>query len=45
MLVRLQTVFAAETHLAEGQRLEEHVNVVKLRMFLVGTWMPTEGNI
>jgi hypothetical protein len=28
--VRLQTAFAAEAHLAEGQGLEEHVNMVKL---------------
>jgi hypothetical protein len=31
--VNLQTAFAAETHLAEGQWLEEQVNVVKLWMF------------
>jgi hypothetical protein len=37
---RLQTVFAAETHLAEGQWLEENVNTVKLRMFRAGTRMP-----
>jgi hypothetical protein len=32
----------AETHLAEGQWLEEQLNVVKLRMFRVGgTARPT----
>jgi hypothetical protein len=43
----LQTAFAVETHLAEGQWLEEQVNMVKLRMFRVGTRRPavsrTEG--
>jgi hypothetical protein len=39
--VHLQTAFAAETHLAEGQWLKEQLNVVKLRMFRVGTRMPT----
>jgi hypothetical protein len=39
--VHLQTAFAADTHLAEGQWLEEQLNVVKLRMFRVGTRMPT----
>jgi hypothetical protein len=47
--VDLQTAFAAETHLTEGQWLKEQLNVVKLRMFRVGTRMPTvsgtEGNI
>jgi hypothetical protein len=28
--LRLQTAFAAETHLAEGQWLEEYVNMAKL---------------
>lgn len=35
--VDLQTAFAAETRLAEGQWLEEQLNVVKLRMFRAGT--------
>jgi hypothetical protein len=39
--VDLQTAFAADTHLAEGQWLKEQLNVVKLRMFGVGTRMPT----
>jgi hypothetical protein len=39
--IDLQTAFAAETHLAEGQWLKEQLNVVKLRMFRVGTRMPT----
>jgi hypothetical protein len=38
--VDLQTTFAAETHLAEGQWLKEQPNVVKLRIFRVGTGMP-----
>jgi hypothetical protein len=38
--VSLQTAFAAETHLAEGQWLEEQVNTVKLRMFRRETRMP-----
>jgi hypothetical protein len=37
----LQTAFAADTQLAEGQWLKEQLNVVKLRMFRVGTRMPT----
>jgi hypothetical protein len=37
ILIDLQTAFAADTHLAEGQWLKEHLNVVKLRMFRVGT--------
>jgi hypothetical protein len=45
--VDLQTTFAAETHLAEGQWLKEQLNVLKLRVFRVGTRMPsvsrTEG--
>jgi hypothetical protein len=39
--VDLQTAFAADTHLAEGQWLKEQLNVVKLRMFRVGTRMQT----
>jgi hypothetical protein len=39
--VDLQTAFAAETHLAEGQWLKEQLNMVKLRMFRVGTQMST----
>jgi hypothetical protein len=39
--VDLQTAFAADTHLAEGQWLKEQLNVVKLRRFRVGTRMPT----
>jgi hypothetical protein len=43
----LQTPFAADTHLAEGQWLKKQLKVVKLRMFRVGTRMPsvsrTEG--
>jgi hypothetical protein len=39
--VDLQTAFAADTHLAEGQWLKEQLNLVKLRMFRVGTRMPT----
>jgi hypothetical protein len=35
--VDLQTAFAAETNRAEGQWLEEQLNVVKLHMFRVGT--------
>jgi hypothetical protein len=37
----LQTEFAARTHLAAGQWLEEQLNVEKFRMFLVGTRKPT----
>jgi hypothetical protein len=37
----LQTKLAAETHLAEGQWLEEQQNVEKLRMFREGTRSPT----
>jgi hypothetical protein len=37
----LQTAFAAETHLAEGQWLKKQVNMVKLRMFRAGTRRPT----
>jgi hypothetical protein len=39
--VDLQTAFAADTHLFEGQWLKEQLNVVKLRMFRVGTRRPT----
>jgi hypothetical protein len=39
--VDLQTAFAADTHLAEGQWLKEQLTVVKLRMFRAGTRMPT----
>jgi hypothetical protein len=35
--VDLQTGFTAGTHLAEGQWLEERVNLVKLRMFRAET--------
>jgi hypothetical protein len=35
--VDLQTAFAADTHLAEGQWLKEQLNVVKLCMFPVRT--------
>jgi hypothetical protein len=41
--VELQTAFAADTHLAEGQWLKKQLNVIKLRMFRVGTRRPTEG--
>jgi hypothetical protein len=37
----LQTDFAARTHLAVGQWLEEKLNVKKFRMFRVGTRKPT----
>jgi hypothetical protein len=39
--VDLQTAFAADTHPAEGLWLEEQLNVVRLRMFRVGTRMRT----
>jgi hypothetical protein len=39
--VGLQTAFAPDTHLAEGQWLKEQLNVVKLRMFRVETRMST----
>jgi CRISPR/Cas system-associated protein endoribonuclease Cas2 len=39
--VYLQTAFGAETHVAEVQRLEEQLNMVKLRVFRVGTQMTT----
>jgi hypothetical protein len=35
--IDLQTAFAADTHLAEGQWLKERRNVIKLRMFRVAT--------
>jgi hypothetical protein len=38
--VHLIISFAADTHLAEGQWLKEQLNVVKLRIFRVGTRMP-----
>jgi hypothetical protein len=37
----LQIAFAADTRLSEGQWLKEQLNVVKLRMFRVGTRRPT----
>jgi hypothetical protein len=37
----LQTASAAETHQAEEQCLKKQLNVVKLRMFRVGTGMLT----
>jgi hypothetical protein len=39
--IDLQTALAADAHLAEGQWLKEQLNVVKLRMFRVGTRRPT----
>jgi hypothetical protein len=39
--IDLRTALAADTHLAEGQWLTEQLNVVKLRMFRVGTRRPT----
>jgi hypothetical protein len=39
--VNLQTSLAADTNPAEGQWLKEQLNVVKLRMFRVGTRRPT----
>jgi hypothetical protein len=33
----LQTVLSAETHLAEGQCLEEPLSMIKLRKFLAST--------
>jgi hypothetical protein len=35
--VSLHTTFAIESRLTEGQWLEEQVNVLKVRMFRVGT--------
>jgi fumarate reductase subunit C len=37
----LQTTFAAEAHLAQGQWLWEQQNVEKFRMFREGTRIPT----
>jgi hypothetical protein len=37
----LQTTFAAETHLAEGQWLWEQQNVEKFRVIREGTRIPT----
>jgi hypothetical protein len=49
IFVRLKTAFAAGTHLAEGQWLEEQLNMAQLRMFRVGSRMSTvsrpDGNI
>jgi hypothetical protein len=39
--IDLQTALAADTHLAEGQWPKEQLNVVKLRMYRVGTRRPT----
>jgi hypothetical protein len=39
--VYLQTAITAKTHLIEGQWLKEQLNMLKLRMFRVGTRMPT----
>jgi hypothetical protein len=39
--VGLETAFAADTNLAEGQWLKEQLSVVMLHMFRVGTRMPT----
>jgi hypothetical protein len=39
--IDLQIALAADTHLAEGQWLKEQLNVLKLRMFRVGTRRPT----
>jgi hypothetical protein len=39
--IELQTALAVDTHLSEGQSLKEQLNVVKLRMFRVGTRKPT----
>jgi hypothetical protein len=41
MSVDLETVFAEETHLAEGQWLKEQLNVLKFQIFRVGTRIPT----
>jgi hypothetical protein len=41
--INLQTALAADTHLPEGQWLKEQLNVVKLRMFRVGTRRPTSS--
>jgi hypothetical protein len=39
--LNLQTAFAEDTYLAEGQRLKEQLKVVKLCVFRIGTRMPT----
>jgi hypothetical protein len=39
--MHLQTALAAEVRLSEGQWLEEQQNIEKLRMFRVGTRIPT----
>jgi hypothetical protein len=39
--VSLQTAFAVETRLTEGEWLEEQLNTVKLPMLRVGTRRPT----
>jgi hypothetical protein len=39
--IDLQTAFAEDTNLAEGQWLKEQLNVVKLHMFRVRTQRPT----
>jgi hypothetical protein len=41
IFVDVRTAYVSDTHLAEGQWLKEQLNVVKLRMFRVGTRMPT----
>jgi hypothetical protein len=39
--VSIQTAFSVETRLAEGQCLEDQVNMLKLRMFRGGTQRST----
>jgi hypothetical protein len=39
--VHSQTAFAADTHLTERQWLKKQLKVVMLRIFRVGTRMPT----
>jgi hypothetical protein len=39
--VDLQTAFAAEARRAQGQRLEEEMNIVKLHRLPVGIYMQT----
>jgi hypothetical protein len=41
MSVSLQTAFAFETHLIEGQWPEEQVNMLRSGMFRIGTRRPT----
>jgi hypothetical protein len=41
----LKTALAAETHLAEGQRLEAQQSMEKLLMLPAGTLMPTASRI